>query len=29
VLALLVDVALQAIGRAITPWARAGEVVKS
>jgi osmoprotectant transport system permease protein len=29
VLALLVDVALQAIGRAITPWARAGEVVTS
>jgi osmoprotectant transport system permease protein len=29
VLALLVDVALQAIGRAITPWARAGEVVRS
>ncbi|CAA9438056.1 MAG: ABC transporter, permease protein (cluster 13, osmolytes) [uncultured Pseudonocardia sp.] len=29
VLALLVDVALQAVGRAITPWARAGEVVKS
>jgi len=29
VLALVVDVALQAIGRAITPWARAGEVVRS
>lgn len=29
VLALLVDVALQAVGRAITPWARAGEVVRS
>lgn len=29
VLALLVDLALQLLGRAVTPWTRAGEVVKA